>query len=102
MFDSTFLNMLSIVFGEGAKYIPFVLAAAVLFRLAHFPDIGIEGTFALGACSIAFASRLGLPVWIGFSTSIICGILGGILTGTLFIKFKLNSLICGIITAYCL
>lgn len=100
MFDSFLLSILKIAFGEGAKYLPFVLAAAVVFRLAHFPDIGIQGTFALGACSMPFAVRLGLPVWFGFITSIVCGILGGTLTGTLFIKFKLNSLICGIITAF--
>ena len=100
MFDSFFLSTLKIAFEEGAKYMPYVLAGTVMFRLAHFPDIGIQGTFALGACSMPLALMLGLPVWFGFIISILCGILGGILTGTLFVRFRLNSLICGIVTAF--
>jgi len=100
MFETTFFKALGIGFSEGTKYIPFVLAAAVLFRLAHFPDIDIEGIFALGACSMALALRLGLSTWAGFTLSIVGGTLGGLLTGTLFVKFRLNALICGIITAF--
>ena len=91
---------IGIAYSEAAKYLPFCIAAAVLFRITHFPDIGIEGTFALGACSIAMISSRGGDPLLGFLLAILLGASGGFLTGILFIKFKLNSLICGIITAF--
>lgn len=94
------IDPLRIGIEEGLKYLPFILAGCILFRIAHFPDIGIEGTFALGASFMALSSHLSLPLWLGVFGASLFGGLGGLLTGTLFVKFRLNSLLCGIITTF--
>lgn len=93
------LGPLRIGLEEGMKYIPFMLAASIVLRMARFPDFGLEGTFVAGAASIAFTSSHGLPSVIGLILAAITGCLGGFLTSGLLVKFHLNSLICGIITS---
>jgi putative ABC transport system permease protein len=94
------MSTLRIALEEGCKYMPFVVAAAFLFRLAHFPDVGIEGSFALGGGALAFAARHGFPISVGLLIAVTLGGLAGCLTGVLFVKFRLNSLICGVVTAF--
>jgi len=94
------LNSVYIGIEEGLKYLPLILAACILFRVAHFPDIGIEGTFALGSSFIAFSSQLNCSFYFGLIGSGLVGALGGLLTATLFVKYRLNSLLCGIITTF--
>ena len=94
--------MFAIVFiglEEGLKFLPLVIAACILFRLAHFPDMGIGGSFALGAAAIAFSTRYAFPPFAGVMLACLLGAIGGFSTGVLFVKFHLNSLLCGIITA---
>jgi len=86
-------------FEEGFKYIPFIIAASILFRISRFPDMGIGGTFLLGASSIALMQKMDMPIPVIFLFSIFVGMIGGFITGCCYIYLKLNSLICGIITA---
>jgi putative ABC transport system permease protein len=92
----------SIVIGfeEGLKYLPFIIAACILFRIAHFPDIGIEGTFALGATAMAFSTYMTWPYYVGIICAFLFGAIGGLLTGGLFVWCKLNNLLCGLITVF--
>lgn len=91
--------MLRIILEEGLKTLPFIVSAVILFRVAKFPDMGIGGTFLLGSSVLAFTQLHSLPIIIGFVFAILVGIMGGAITGCLFIFARLNSLICGIITA---
>jgi len=94
-----FLGGISIGIEEGVKYIPFAIAACLLFRVAHFPDIGIEGSFALGSASLVFAAQLGIDGFYSLVLSVLLGSVGGGMTAVLFIYYKLNSLLCGLITS---
>ena len=95
MFDSIVIGL-----EEGLKYLPFIIAACILFRIAHFPDIGIEGTFALGATAMAFSSYMTWPYYVGIICAFLFGAIGGVLTGGLFVWCKLNNLLCGLITVF--
>jgi ABC-type uncharacterized transport system permease subunit len=92
--------VVKIIIEEALKTLPFITAAVILFRIAKFPDMGIGGTFLLGASVLAFTHLKALPIFVGFFLAILIGGIGGVLTGGLFIFARLNSLICGIITAF--
>ena len=83
---------------EGCKYIPFMVSVCVVLRLARFPDFGIEGSFALGAASVAWACSLGAHPSVGLVIAMLCGAMAGGLTSFLFVVCRLNSLISGVIT----
>jgi len=84
---------------ESSAHLLLVLATVLIWRLAKFPDIGIQGTFALGMCLLLWAQshidvRWIVPIVIGG------GVLVGIFVGCLYVAFashfRLNSLISGI------
>lgn len=85
--------------GMGVQYAPFVVGCAVLLRVAKFPDLGLEGSFALGACVFASLSYYhSLPVWIALLGSGLVAGLAGTFTGVQHYWFRLNALIAGILT----
>jgi len=91
------LNIIPISLEQGLSYALVALGIALTFRVLSFPDLTVEGSFPLGG---AVAARLifdGMdPV---FATTIAMGVgfLAGCLTGVFATKFKINSLLAGIL-----
>jgi putative ABC transport system permease protein len=77
------------------------LAFSVVLSLISldFPDLSIEGTFPLGAAVTAVALAAGWPPMLTLLLAAGCGAIGGILTGTLHIRFGMSKLLSGICTA---
>jgi putative tryptophan/tyrosine transport system permease protein len=74
-----------------------VLGLSLGFRLLDFPDLSVEGSLPLGAAVFAVLHKGGYPM----STSMVCalaaGATTGALTGFLYVRFKLNKFLAGIL-----
>jgi len=74
-----------------------VLALTLGFRLLNFPDLTVEGSLPLGAAVFAVLHRGGLPMPVSMGCALLAGAAAGALTGFLYVRFKLNKFLAGII-----
>lgn len=81
---------------EGLVYALPAVAFFIAFRYAGFPDLTIEGSFALGAAiSVAMADN-GMP-YAGILCALLAGLGLGALTGAIFVLSGTDRLIAGIV-----
>jgi len=86
----------------GALIIGLILALLALgvfisFRVFHFPDMTAEGSVTLGAAVAAALLVAGYGPWIATGGAAVAGALSGLLTGVIHTRFRINSLLSGII-----
>jgi len=74
-----------------------VLGLALGFRLLNFPDLTVEGSLLLGAAVFASLLKQGLPMSVCICCALISGAATGALTGFIYVRFKLNKFLAGII-----
>ena len=76
-----------------------VLAFGVLisFRVLRIPDITVEGTVTFGACIAAALLVHRVDPWLATLCALVGGLLAGGVTGILYTRFKINSLLSGIL-----
>ena len=72
------------------------------FRIIDFPDLTCDGSFVLGAATSAILIREGYNPYFSLFISAGAGMLAGLTTGILHIKFKISNLLSGIIVAFML
>lgn len=68
------------------------------FRILNITDLTAEGSFPLGAAITATLIVNGVPPWIATLAALVSGMLAGVISAVLHTKFKIPSLISGIIT----
>lgn len=73
------------------------LGVLISFRIFHFPDITADGSITLGASVAAVMLVDGADPFFATITAFLCGALAGTTTGILHTKFKINSLLSGIL-----
>ncbi len=91
------LHILPVSFEQGLSYALVALGIALAFRVLAFPDLTVDGSFPLGG---AVAARLIVEGWDPILASfcgMLAGFLAGCLTGILNTRFKINSLLAGIL-----
>lgn len=90
------------IFSEGTSFglIWAIMAIGVYitYRILDIADLGVEGTFPLGACIVALLISIGVPAILATILATIFGALFGILTGVLHTKLKIPAILSGIIT----
>lgn len=74
-----------------------VLALTLGFRLLDFPDLTVEGSLPLGAAVFAVLHKGGMPMPLSIVCALFAGAAAGALTGFLYVRFKLNKFLAGII-----
>lgn len=74
-----------------------VLALTLGFRLLDFPDLTVEGSLPLGAAVFAVLHKGGMPMPLSIVCALLAGAAAGALTGFLYVRFKLNKFLAGII-----
>lgn len=74
-----------------------VLALSLAFRLLNFPDLTVEGSLPIGAAVYAVLLKSGLSVPLAMTAGVCAGAFAGALTGIIFVRFKLNKFLAGII-----
>lgn len=74
-----------------------VLALALAYRLLDFPDLTIEGSLPLGAAVFAVLQKSGAPISFSLVFACLAGGCAGALTAVLYVRFRLNKFLAGII-----
>ncbi|WP_316354439.1 ABC transporter permease [Candidatus Trichorickettsia mobilis] len=82
----------------GLIYALVAVAVFITFRIIDFPDLTVDGTFALGAAVSAAMITVGYNPWIATIAAILAGAIAGIITGYLHVKWDILGLLAGILT----
>jgi putative ABC transport system permease protein len=92
-----FLRTIPISMEQGFAYGLVALGIVISFRILAFPDLTVDGSFALGGAVVARLISLGVPPIYGIMFAVICGFVAGCCTGLLNTRLKINSLLAGIL-----
>ncbi len=82
----------------GLPYALLALGVFISYRVLDFADMSCEGTYVLGAATTLVMISNGSNAWLATLVGILCGCIGGLITGLLHTKLKINGLLAGIIT----
>ena len=97
MFFDGFLRIVPVSLELGLAYALVALGIVISFRILAFPDLTVDGSFALGG---AVAARLiveGVSPLLSILISVVSGFAAGCCTGLLNTRLKINSLLAGIL-----
>ncbi|MCH4208447.1 MAG: ABC transporter permease [Solobacterium sp.] len=83
---------------QGILWSVMALGIYITFRLLDIADLSVDGTFALGGCTMAALVTVGVDPLIATICALVAGALGGCLTGILTTKCKIPSILAGILT----
>ena len=95
-----FEGMLRVVPGsleQGLAYALVALGIVISFRILAFPDLTVDGSFALGGAVVARLLFEGVSPALSILVAVICGFAAGCITGLLNTRMKINSLLAGIL-----
>jgi putative ABC transport system permease protein len=92
-----FLRTIPISLEQGLAYSLVALGIVISFRILAFPDLTVDGSFALGGAVLARSIVEGVPPFFGIILAVICGFVAGCCTGLLNTRLKINSLLAGIL-----
>lgn len=74
-----------------------VLAVMLPFRILSFPDLTSEGSYPLGGCVCAVALIAGAPPLLALLIAAAAGFLAGSATAFIHLRFRIHSLLAGIL-----
>lgn len=74
-----------------------VLAVMIPFRILNFPDLTSEGAYPLGGCVCAVALLAGVPAFPALLIAAAAGFAAGCATAFIHLKFRIHSLLAGIL-----
>ena len=83
---------------QGLIYALVSFGVYITYSILDFPDLGVDGTFPLGAAVTAVLLVAGVNPWLTLPISMIVGALAGFLTGVIHVKLGVRNLLAGIIT----
>jgi putative tryptophan/tyrosine transport system permease protein len=81
----------------GLLYAIMTVGVYITFRIQDFPDITVDGTFALGGAVAAIIIVSGFNPILGLFAAFIAGSIAGSFTGLIYTRLKVNGLLAGII-----
>ena len=93
--------MLSLWLGatdQGLAYAGLALGTYLTLRVLNFPDLTVDGSFALGGGTAAVLISQGAPVPLALVLAIVFGCLAGLVTGLIHTRLGVNDLFAGILT----
>jgi len=95
---STFYYLIPASFLQGLIYAFVAMGIMIPIRTLNFPDLTSEGSFPLGGCVFAAcAFYLKLDPFTAMLIAILCGFCAGLATAYFYLRFHINTLLCGII-----
>ena len=83
---------------QGLIYGIVVLGVYLSFRVLNYADLSVDGTLPLGAAVSASMIVAGYNPWIATLVATLAGGIGGLFTGYLHTKFRIDPLLTGILT----
>lgn len=92
------MNLIVSAIGQGLLWALLGLALYLTFRILDLCDMTVEGTFPLGAATAVTAISHGMNPYLATLLAVITGMAAGLVTGLLYTKGKIPSLLAGILT----
>ncbi len=83
---------------QGLIYALISFGVYITYSILDFPDLGVDGTFPLGAAVTAVALTRGVPAWATLPLAVAAGAAAGLFTGLIHVRLKIRNLLAGIIT----
>jgi putative ABC transport system permease protein len=74
-----------------------VLAIMIPFRILGFPDLTSEGAYPLGGAVCAMGLMAGFNPWLALIVAMAAGFLAGCATAFIHLRFRIHSLLAGIL-----
>ncbi|EKD73199.1 MAG: hypothetical protein ACD_45C00413G0002 [uncultured bacterium] len=90
--------LLTSVIGLGLIYGLVALGVYLTFRVINFPDLSVDGSFPLGAATVATCIMHGVDPVLSTVFAVIAGMLAGCVTGCLHVYLRIMGLLAGILT----
>jgi len=94
---ASFWNLVPVTLVQGTLYAFVALAVMIPFRLLSFPDLTSEGSFPLGGCLCATLMVAGLNPLAATVAAAFAGMLAGLATAFIHLRFRINTLLAGIL-----
>jgi putative ABC transport system permease protein len=94
---TSFWYLVPITLVQGLVYAYIALGVMIPFRLLSFPDLTSEGSFPLGGCLCAVLLTAGLHPLAATIVAVLGGCLAGAATAFIHLRFRINSLLAGIL-----
>ncbi len=91
------MNMIVSAIGQGLLWALLGLGLYLTFRILNFADMTVEGTFPLGAAVAVTSITQGVSPILATLFAGVIGIIAGLITGLLYTKGKIPSLLAGIL-----
>ena len=92
-----FIYLVPVTVAQSLVYGFVALGIMIPFRLLNFPDLTCEGSFPLGGCLCAALLVAGISPTLSMILAIVGGILAGCATALIHLRFKINTLLAGIL-----
>lgn len=83
---------------EGVLWAVMTLGVFISYKVLHFADLSVDGTFALGGVVSAVLITKGVNPVLALLVSMLAGMAGGVTTALLHTKLKIPGLLSGILT----
>lgn len=94
----SFLNALPGNIAQGIIWGLMGLGVFITYKLLHFADLSVDGSFATGGAVTAIMLINGCPIWVALLVSIAAGLLAGLVTGLLHTLLGIPDILSGILT----
>jgi len=94
---ASFWNLVPVTLAQGILYAFVALAVMIPFRLLAFPDLTSEGSFPLGGCLCATLLVGGANPFAATALAAGAGMLAGLTTAFVHLRFRINTLLAGIL-----
>jgi putative ABC transport system permease protein len=97
MFLDSLMRIIPVSLEQGLAYALVAIGIVISFRILAFPDLTVDGSFALGGAVVSRLIVEGLSPAVSVLFALLCGFMAGCLTGLLNTRLKINSLLAGIL-----
>lgn len=91
------MNFMIDVIAQGLAYSPLAIGVLLTYQVLDYADLTVEGSFPFGAAIGAILITSGMNPFVALIAAFIGGMLAGYVTGFLHVKFKISSLLSGIL-----
>ena len=94
----SFLNALPGNIAQGIIWGLMGLGVFITYKLLHFADLSVDGSFATGGAVTAIMLINGCPLWVAMLVAVAAGLLAGLVTGLLHTLLGIPDILSGILT----
>lgn len=95
---ATYIHLIPITIVQGLIYALVAFGVMIPFRILNIPDLSSEGTFPLGGCVVAALITANVSPLLGTLLAGCAGFAAGAVTVIIHLKFRVHSLLAGILT----